>query len=289
MGWGSPWLIAAVLGQWDWGPQIAPPPKRKEGKRGKSKARNSSTPCGRDTEEIRGGVLPCLCPFPLFSASSIPVSSEQGSWPSLYLVSFCLSSHLTYFPFGRRRRWRLISVTVTVAFPLDLVVLPRPTTSFNITSAFNRCISVSGSTLNSQLPPLECPNCLPSSTPAHTGVSSPQSPPLLLSHEPGVRRQMQIAEPNRPNGPHLKICRFDSRDSDRPQLHRFAGRSVCLVELSFRQHWWHTQEPEHRKGGQKRGICPSARYEAHLSGWMGRVHWRCDANARDATPAATKP
>lgn len=121
-GGGSPWLIAAVLGQWDWGPQIAPPPKRKEGKKGKSKARNSSTPCGRDTQEIRGGVLPCLCPFPLFSASSIPVSSEQGSWPSLYLVSFCLSSHLTYFPFGRCRRWRLISVTVTVAFPLDLVV-----------------------------------------------------------------------------------------------------------------------------------------------------------------------
>lgn len=34
----------------------------------------------------------------------------------VYLGSTCPSSHLTYFPFGLWRRWRLISVTLTMAF-----------------------------------------------------------------------------------------------------------------------------------------------------------------------------
>lgn len=79
IGWGNPWMIPAVLGQWDWGPQMAPPLKRKEGKKTerKEKGRASSgrMPYRRDTAEIKSGALPCLCPFPLFSTSSIPVES----------------------------------------------------------------------------------------------------------------------------------------------------------------------------------------------------------------------
>lgn len=105
----------------------------------------------KQSEEWQGGVPQGLTrdqgwgpslPLPISPVFCIEYPCGARAGILAYLVSCIflpLSSHLTYFPFGRCRKWRLISVTVTAAFPLGLVVLPRPTTFFNIiTSAFNR-------------------------------------------------------------------------------------------------------------------------------------------------------
>ena len=202
---------------------------------GRQNGLNTKTAYGRNSLEIKGGVLPCLCPFPLLSASSIPVDREQGLWSPWVC---CLSFHLTYFPFGRLQKMEAHLGGSESGISLQLGCL-----------VFNRCTQSQSPTPSS--PPIECPQLaarlsyraylLPRIQASQACLH--ESPPLLASHGPGVRRQMQIAEPSRPNGLHLKIVALTMIGHAAPL------RPLCLAEL---QHSRHKQDPEHRKGGQTR-------------------------------------
>lgn len=80
MAWGSPWLIPAVLGLWDWGPQMAPPPKRTEGgKKRAAKVRNGRPPRAGSTRNQGWGPSLSLPISPVFCIEYPCLRRDRGT------------------------------------------------------------------------------------------------------------------------------------------------------------------------------------------------------------------
>jgi hypothetical protein len=128
-------LFLSALGHPDCGPRATPPPKWKERRR---KAKTQKRGTAGTHQKPRVGSNPVSAHFPLSRASSIPATSCKGLGPwSSSACLFLFSFDLLPFSGDAARRWRLISVTVTMAFLLDLLfspVLPHSSTDTNQSS-----------------------------------------------------------------------------------------------------------------------------------------------------------
>lgn len=121
-------LFPAALGHRDWGLRTTPPPKWKERrKKEKSRARNDK---GRSRNQWWG--LTLSLPISPVVCIEHPCTIKQGSWSTSGLPVPLLIWPTSLSGSGGKR-WRLISVTLTMAFLLGLLsCLPCPTAFFNI-------------------------------------------------------------------------------------------------------------------------------------------------------------
>lgn len=176
------WAIGTgVLGQ-------TPPPKWKEGRK---REKNAGRETAGSHEKSRVGANPASGPFSPVVCIEHPCSHMQGSVSSFF--------HLTYFPFRvLQKRRRLISVNTDDGISFGFAICH--------TKSFNRCCTPvwfpTSTIADYQLSSSQIARPLRHSPPANAKVSSMETcSPLVVFLGPGARSQMQITEPNRPNGP----------------------------------------------------------------------------------------
>lgn len=256
------WAIGTG-GRW-----AAPPPKWKE----RRKKRRAQPEDGRVAREIKGGVQPCLWPsFPCrLHRISLQYRCKGPSWSSSG-VPVCSSLSFDLLPFsGACRGWRLISVTVTMAFLI-------------CTTAFNTCTWSYRRLVTPNFRVSEFPAQLYFSYASGSSTESTNGEDLSTSRLPlpGAHTQLQITETSRTNGLHIEICRSDS---DRPS---------CTISPSCPWPGFSPSQPASKQASETRAGCRSIKKGARKRGsvlapgtrciWMGRMHWRCMRMRRDAT------